>query len=272
VILAIECFGALWGTTVTLAQSPLPHQTLIEQLLGEEASYDEKSRALIDVREILYGLEKALISTLEQQGELHTQHHEEVMRGVETDIQISPEFLARLTEVVLTLRDPRSIPALISVLGNGSTATPAGLAAFGEEAVPGLIAVITPPEGPSHKVYGSLLTLRCMVDNSIIRTFSPETFEEIRSVIDQRLNMRQEFVTNLWRDIDLAIALGDQGLREIVQALASDEQAVIALGVTAPDLIQRTQTNAKDRLAGIPAVPNCQVYADRIDNRFMEPQ
>lgn len=194
---------------------------------------------------------------------------EELIEDMRELAQSNPELMARLTEAVIVLKDPKSIPVLISVLGNGSTATPIALAEFGELAIPGLITVIAQPEGPSHQVHAALLSLRCMIENDKL-VISSASIAAIKDVLSSRLATRQEFVTNLWRDIDLAIALGDPELTRIVELIASDQEALIERGVNAPDLIHKTQALARDRLNGAVAMPICEDFRARIANRFAQ--
>ena len=238
-------------------------------LNGQQDLIDDVSE-LAQARSALYTLSDTFISSLEHAADLEEQRVQALSRGEQTVIPSNPDLIARLTEVVIVLKDSRSIPALISVLGNGSTATPVALAEFGELAIPGLLTVISPPEGPSHQVHAAPLALRCMVEGNKDQGISPTSIAEIKDALSKRLEMKQEFVTNLWRDIELAIALDDPELRRVVELIASDQEAVIDRGVNAPDLIQKTQVQAQDRLNNVAAMPICEDFRTRINNRFTQ--
>ena len=55
--------------------------------------------------------------------------------------------------------------------------------------------------------------------------------------------------------IDLAIVLDDPVLRGRVTELASDAAKVRSLGITDPYDVEKTQSDARDRLAGVPPLP-----------------
>jgi hypothetical protein len=65
----------------------------------------------------------------------------------------------------------------------------------------------------------------------------------------------EQYFTTLWYAMDLAAVLGDEDLRSIIADLATYPNDIIARGVIDPELVQRTQQHARDRLAGVPALP-----------------
>ena len=128
------------------------------------------------------------------------------------------------------------------------------LAAFGEQAAPAVLGVVTSTESHYDEVNHGLITLRFMVEQTGARSLSANTVDQIRRAAQQRLTGRQYFPT-LWNAMDLAVALNDPNLRRIVQSLASNRNEVVIRGVTDPELIEKTQKRAADRLAGVPALP-----------------
>lgn len=222
------------------------------------ADTQERARALEAAR--LLGpqstgpeLRAALFTALEREGGLRAQRYEAGLRGDPVEPLSDPEFMLNAARVVADLGDPRAVPALAAALGSGHTVTRT-LAAFGERAAPSVLAVATSPKTRPTALDHALITLRFMVEGVDEHPLSSGTLEQIRRVAAQRLTGTQDAVT-LGRAIDLAVALNDSDLRRIVQAIASDRNEVIARGVTEPDLIERTQTRAADRLAGVPPQP-----------------
>jgi hypothetical protein len=128
------------------------------------------------------------------------------------------------------------------------------LADFGEQAAASVLQVVTSPDGWHDDVDGGLVALRFMVERRGEHPLTARTIAQIRRAADQRLTGKQYFTT-LWSAIDLAVVLGDPGLRRIVELLASDRNEVFARGVENQDLLELTQQRAADRLAGIPPVP-----------------
>jgi len=156
--------------------------------------------------------------------------------------------------LVVELRDPESIPALVSAVGLGATSVYHALAAFGEPAAVAVAQLVQQPDAPGSTVTDGLLTLRFIVEDGGWRTLSPSTLQAVRRVARQRLSGTQNASTLGWA-IDLAVALNDRQLRTIVKAFASDHNEAIARGVLDLELAQRIQKRAVDRLAGVPPLP-----------------
>jgi hypothetical protein len=249
VILSVLPANAVW------AQTDQP--AIARRILGQDVI--ERGRALEAARSIGAantgpGLRAALITALEREGRISLQRYEADRRGEALAPLEDPEFTAKLARVVAELRDPRSIPALTGALGTGSPPSLA-LAAFGEQAAPSVLAVVTARESWYELVNGGLQVLRFMVEGKQTRPLTAGTLNRIRLAAEQRLTDRPRFVTTLWRAIDLAVALDDPSLRQIVQNLASDPNESVARGVTDPKLIEQTRKRAAARLAGVQALP-----------------
>ena len=127
------------------------------------------------------------------------------------------------------------------------------LARFGEQALPAVLDVVRSPGSHYDEVNHGLITLRFMVESR--RTaLSPVRVAQIRQVARQRLTGDQDFST-LWRAIDLAGALKDPELNQVLERLATDRASVMAVGVTDTDRLAKTQQRAKAGLAGSAALP-----------------
>lgn len=201
-------------------------------------------------------LRGALFSALARESRSHSDNYWADHRGVAIQPLEDPEFIIRLVEVVVALKDPAAIPALASALGIGSTASVRALADFGESAAPAVLSVVTSNHATHYSVDDGLITLRIMVEEKGRRALSPRTLADIRRVAELHLHSRQNGIgTTLRWAIDLAIVLNDTALRQIVVSLATDRNQVIARRITDPHLIALTQRRAADRLAGIPPTP-----------------
>ncbi|MGH7528753.1 MAG: hypothetical protein ACREMN_00060 [Gemmatimonadales bacterium] len=233
---------------VTSLGAQVSQQVLAQQLLGSNRA--ERDRALAQVQaigpqNIGAQLREALITLLDRSNRivLEAEKRQQALDNYE-----DPEFIAHLAHVVSQLEDPRAIPALAGALGSGSTLVTDALADFGEPAVPDVVRVVTSPDSPYSAVDEGLLALRFMVEGRGGR-LSARTLDRIRDAAKQRLTGKQSFTT-VWQAIDLAVALRDAELRRIVESLAADGDAVAALGIDNPEIIELTRQRAAGRLAG----------------------
>jgi hypothetical protein len=195
-------------------------------------------------------LRKALVAALERENAIRQQRYEADKRGELLTDQEAPELIFRISEVVIALRDPQTIPALARALGTGGRIILA-LADFGSDAVDAVAAVVMSPESSVDAIDEGLIALRLIVEQS--QALSRRTRTVVRHVAEHRLRdpgPRSSFGTTLGRAIDLAIALEDPELRAIVEDLARYVADVVARGVTAPQVIEQIQ-----RRAGVPALP-----------------
>jgi len=253
----------------TMAEAQQDQRALARQLL--QGSRAERSQALETTRGLGQGkmdpdLRAALITVLERNNRTVA---EAVLRKEPVATFEDPEFIAHVAHVVSQLEDPQAIPALAGALGSGSTLVRDALADFGERAVPAILVVVNAPETHYSVVDEGLIALRFMVEGTGPRPLSAGALDQIRGAARQRLTGKQYFTT-LWRAIDLAVALKDPSLRQIVQALASDATEVRARGVTNPDLVAKTQQRAQQRLAGGPASPRYRSHTER--NQLLAPR
>lgn len=232
-------------TSTRVSQNELARQ-LIQGNETERSTAFGMVRA-IGTQRIDPNLRAALITALEREGSLNAQRR----RG-EIEFQKNPELIAGLAHLVAEFRDPRSISALAGALGASPPAVFA-LADFGEPAAQPVLDVVTSTDDASVIMDG-LTSLRLMAEGVGARPLTTKTLNDIRRVAEQRLTGRQ-FVTTLWRAVDLAVVLNDPDLRRTVELLASDESAVVARGITDRELIEATQKLAADRLAGVPPLP-----------------
>jgi hypothetical protein len=230
-----------------LAQGPTLDQRGLARLLGN-GSHAERNDALghiksLDVSSIGAELGDALITALQREGAERAARR----RGTGGPSE-DPEFIGRLAFVVAKLHEPRAIPALAGALGESPRAATA-LADFGEPAARAVLQVIGETDDPSVMM-DALIALRMLVEEEKQRPLTPVTRRDVRIVASESMTAKGS-VTTLWRAIDLAIALGDDRLRGIVQRIATDRAEVLARGVKDANDIEHTQKLASDRLAGV---------------------
>lgn len=234
---------------------PIDQEEVARRLLTGNGS--ERGRALVSVlrigrENVTPQLRSALITALEREGRLVAEILAHRARGAVVPNGENPELIAGLAKVVATFRDRRVIPALAGALGSSPQAIHA-LAEFGEPAAPAVFQVLENTASTSVEM-DAMLALRFMVEG-VGGPLSAGTRDRMRQVARERLTTRQESITTVRSAIDLAVALNDAELRRIVQSLASDRNAVIALRDTDAEMITTTQRIAAERLAGVPPRP-----------------
>lgn len=246
-VLVASAILALSQSSVAIAQ--VDQAAIARNLLEGTPAEQEKAVAhasTLGVARIDNNLRAAMIEALVREGERHAQGR------ATPDASEFPILLPKLARLVAEFRDPQAIPALAEAM---STSPPAmkALAEFGE---PAAGAVLSAYERSAHPpmIIAALLTLRYMAEGVGAEPLSPMTLHAIRRVAEERLTSEQ-LDPVLQRAMDLAWALDDPELMAIVEAIASDPEEVIQRGITDPDLIERTQRHAADRLAGIPPLP-----------------
>lgn len=254
-VLGLTC-GMLWPGA---AHGQVDQSVIAANIL--DGNVQERRTALQVVQELGPdkagpSVRRALILALEREGALRARRHTIAERGGQLPELEDPLFIAALTRIVVELQEPDAIPALAAAMGTGSTASMQALARFGEKAAPALLGIVTSEESRTSQVDWALIALRMMVENKDVNPLSDATLEQIRSAARDRLTGTQSGIGSVLRwTIDLAVVLGDPELRRIVERIASDPHELIARGLTEPDLIEKTQKRAADRLAGIPPKP-----------------
>ena len=146
------------------------------------------------------------------------------LRG-ETDSPPGSEALFSHLDAVVRLRDARAIPVLVEALRYGSGAANA-LADLGAAAFPAVLeAVANPGERNRSRVWNGVTTLRFMVEDG---SLGPREVALVRDAARDRLSGTQDHGVVLGA-MRLAISLGDDELRRIVETLATDRAAAEAL-------------------------------------------
>jgi hypothetical protein len=244
--------------TVVFALERKVDQDEIAELLLSEDKYD-RVRAVrvvsqMDTTTLTPNLRRALFASLEREAHEYYAGLDSYFRGEPVyRAEDATDVFMDLARLVVALRDPEAIPALASTLGTGWMVIRA-LVGFGDDAIPAVLAVVLSPDSHPFQVQDGLTVLRIYVEQSGSQRLESATLDPLRRAALQRLSGEQSAPT-IWKAIDLAIALRDPDLRRVVEGFATDSNAAIVRGITDPDLVQRTQKWAADRLAGVPATP-----------------
>lgn len=234
------------------AQTQRDQHEIAQQLIGQDRSKRDSAFLAADnigVAKAGPELRSAMIALLERENRIGV----EARRGrVAVSTLENPELIAHVAAFVAELKDPKSIPALAGAFESGSTAPPHALAAFGEQAAPAVLSVVTSAQSSHYEVEEGLRALRFMIETA--RPLTPGTMAQIRSAARLHLMNSKNFAT-LWYAMDLAVVLKDEQLRKTVESIVSNRSEVVARGITDPKLIEQTQKRAADLLAGVPALP-----------------
>jgi len=248
----VVIFGVLFFGRIADAQTD--QRLLAQQLHGPQG--EQRTKALNAVRrmraaDIKDDLRIALISLLAKKNQIA---QDAVRRGQTVDQVEDPSFIAAVSREVAKLGDARAIPALCEAI-DGGTIVAKALAEFGEAAVPDLLRVVNSPDAHYDLVDHGLIALRIMAERPDYQSVSRTTQQQIRAAAAQRLK-RPGYFTSLWRAIDLAVVLKDPELRQVIESLASNRNAVTATGITYDwTVIEMTQKRAAERLAGVLPTP-----------------
>ena len=251
---------------VSAFQSPAASQQVDQSTIAARLSSTQPMERMVAAdlaltlqpEETSVELRRALIAALAREA----RQHDLLRRGEVGSVEV-PELMPRLALAVAAFSDANAIPALVGALGSSPPAVDA-LASFGEPAVRPIVRVVR--DGSDASVVGDGLVALRFLAEGVGGALSPAARAEVRDVARERVSGQQS-VTVLWQAIDLAVALGDPELRDIVQAIAASDQEAVARGVTEPDLIARTRARAEDRLAGVAAQPTWTPREDWIERR-----
>ena len=172
-------------------------------------------------------------------------------------------------EAVARLRDPRAVPFLVEVLGNGPSAANA-LADIGIAAFPATLAMVEAADaGRAYGVANGLNTLRFMLEDG---SLSASELALVREAVARRLSGTQNsFVVK--QAIALAVAVGDPELLLVVEAVAVDRKVAETLvsrylsdGTLSDwysERVNGVQETARALLAGEPPIPVRRPYSRR---------
>ena len=241
------------------AEPQADQPVLAQQILGDdEDALVGAIRAIrnISPEDLSPELRAAILEKIRRNADYYAQRDAAMERSNEWIEPLGTErryYIFEMFPFVASLRDPDTISALI--IGINDPISREALAEFGEEAVPALLDAVMSGNSPDRRVAGSLIALRFMVEGAAPKPLSAETRTQIRRAAEHRLTTGSDRNSGsgiiLFAASDLAFALDDPGLWRIVETLATDPDAIGALGV-APEVVERTRQHLLDRLDGVP--------------------
>lgn len=186
----------------------------------------------------------ALITLL---GQLNDVLDEGTKNGAVLENLVHGEFYLELAELVANLHDPRAISALTRVGDHGfSRAAAKGLASFGEDALPAILHAIDKPGASNDAVAYNIMALSAMAaDGGALRPSAAAHAEMVRVA---KGGLRSQHGTTLLMATELAVALNEPELTQMVRTLSVDTSSLRAQGVAQPtaDLVKK---HAADTLA-----------------------
>jgi hypothetical protein len=156
------------------------------------------------------------------------------------------EYLFKIQEALCQTDDPRVFrPLAAQITGNRVINA---LADFGDPAVPELLSAASRDTGDTSL---GVVTLSRMLTRQVRVPLTARSRQLLADLAGTRLTPPQDPIV-VSRATELAVALGDAGLRQRVEQLANDESKVRSFGITDPSLIANVKTAASKALQNGP--------------------
>ncbi len=222
---------------------------LREQLLSSDQSISGRAIETVtrlEPNQVDDATRNALIAVLQR----------ERARALHRTSSTEDDMLGPVVRAIVRLHDPRFVPELAATLLIGPI-VPKELAHHGDAAAVAVLATLRKHDVMLTERNDGLIALRMIVELTPPTRLSTGTRQQIQVLAGQYLARDaglDEMGVLLTRAIDLAVVLGDPGLREIVRRIANDPAESAARG-TVPSRISFVQKRAADRLAGALPLP-----------------
>jgi hypothetical protein len=222
---------------------------LREQLLSSDQSISGRAIETVtrlEPNQVDDATRNALIAVLQR----------ERARALHRTSSTEDDMLGPVVRAIVRLHDPRFVPELAATLLIGPI-VPKELAHHGDAAAVAVLATLRKHDVMLTERNDGLIALRMIVELTPPTRLSTGTRQQIQVLAGQYLARDaglDEMGVLLTRAIDLAVVLGDPGLREIVRRIANDPAESAARG-TVPSRIPFVQKRAADRLAGALPLP-----------------
>ena len=188
----------------------------------------------------------ALITLLEQ---FNDEQDVAEAQGIALESVVQGEFFLWVARVVATLDDPRAISALARVGNHAfSKHVASGLARLGEQALPAIVTVIDASRAGESKfaVRTNLLAISMMVGDGGADRLSASAREDIVRVT--RDSFWSQRGTTIRKAIDIAVALDEPELVQMVVAISQDPSIVAERGLDG-FMVDRVHKHAVDALS-----------------------
>ena len=148
-------------------------------------------------------------------------------------LRYDPDYYYAVAKAVSQWRDPRALPALITSAGRGMVVLQ-GIVQFRETAVAPLIQAVR--SGHTDERGGALIALRILLEGVLVEPYNIPPTPLSSAVREQIVQLARELLkskTLEWGQIptlaDLALATGDEELRQQIQSLAISPVMIMQL-------------------------------------------
>jgi hypothetical protein len=258
------------------AEAQVDQQALARQILAEDRATARGAfyqvRRTLAPEEMGPELRSALITVLERQNRIYREDFEAASahEGLPPSaLQHRPELFwgmgfADLLETVFALGEPKAIPALADALVGFWWVTYPGLTRLGELAAPALLDIAEGGAWHRSQVRRALAVLTLMIEEPTGPPLSQATLQRVDQIARKQLTTGPTYPSvladfplgrrsQLQAAISLALSLDDPSLRELVQALAREPEAVRRLGIDDPAAMENVQRHAAQELARRPS-------------------
>jgi|GEM_PF-2430088 len=239
-------------TLLTVLSGPLHAQLqseIAQQLLSEDRNIRGRgldSARRIPPQDVGPELRRALLIVLRAENATMDQS---TTAGRPVPGSSDPEFRSILARTVANLKHPDAIRELARAFYVGPVIA-RSLAEFGPAALPAVLQVVTDVNAHYDQVNHGLLAMRYMIEASAGSGLSQSQRGQVINAAKDRLTGNEHFTT-LWKAIDLAAALGEPELLEIVRSIAADPDALQQRDITDPVVAAKTKSYAAERLAAV---------------------
>lgn len=244
--------------TASIRQRMESNQQLVARKLMATSDDAERSRLVdqignVRVAAMIPALRASVTEVLRRENLVQRDRARRARNGEVPNEQFDAELWLRLVELVVAFGDPAGIDALAGAVGTGGRAVN-GIADFGTQAVPALLAAIEADSANPDVVSGALEALRYIVEEH--REEIPATQHvKMRALTMARLHSPQRFVSTVVAAAELALTDGSPALRSRVISLRDrpGQAFTVGAGDTAREDWLRQRIEA--RLRGEPALP-----------------
>jgi len=234
------------------------NQQLVAQRLSTTSDDVERSRLVdqigtIRVAAITPILRASVTETLRRENVVQGDRSRRARTGQAIGDQFDAELRLKLVELVVAFGDPAGIDALTGAVGTGGRAVN-GIADFGAQAVPALIAVIEADRTNPDVVSGALDALRYIVEEHR-EEIPADQRQRMRALTMERLNSPQRYVSIVVAAAELALTDGSPDLRSRVIALRDRPTQAFTTGTGDTVRQDWLRQRIEARLRGEPALP-----------------
>ena len=259
VLFPLSAVGAdAQADTASIRQRMESNQQLVARKLIATSDDAERSRLVaqignIRVAAMIPELRASVTGALRRENVVQRDRARRARNGEVLGDQFDAELYLRLVEIVVGFGDPENIDALAGAVRTGGRALN-GIADFGAQAVPALLAAIEADSANPDLVSGALHALRYIVEEH--REEIPASQRvKMRALTMARLHSPQRFESTVVAAVELALADGSPALRSRVISLRDRPAQAFTAGAGDTGREDALRRRIEARLRGEPALP-----------------